>query len=252
MPDISVHFLSGGTMPFSLDRSRRRTLSCAAVLLFLGCGGASDSTAPPDQRQTSALRLLSVLSSAPALATTSVSFYAVRGKNTNVDLWYHARPGQRDSSKFAEFRLAGSSLDRRPDGSVIANGDSVRITMTITDPVHLVIDFQPSGLRFTAKDPARLKLFFGECGDDLDQNGQVDGNDDAVRQQLSIWKQETPLDPWIKLSSLVVKDDKEVEAELGGFTTRLDSLIQGSSGVSCFQMLSCCRTASSLPSTWPF
>jgi hypothetical protein len=188
-----------------------------ALLLVAGCGSSSDSTAP-EQRPTNTLRLLSVAPDAPALATTSVSFYALRGKNAGIDLWYHARPGRRDSTKFLEFRMGGATLDRRPDGTVIADGDSIRITVTVSNATNLVVDFQPSGLRFSTKDPARLKMFFAECGDDLDRNGRVDGNDDAIQQQLGIWRQETPSDPWIRLSSVVVKGTKEIDADLGGFT----------------------------------
>jgi hypothetical protein len=195
----------------------RGALLCAASLLLASCSASSDSTAP-DQRAPSDLRLLQVAAGAPPLATTSVSFYAVRGRNTDVDLWYRARAGQRDSSKFLEFRLAGSSLDRRPDGSVIAEGDSVRITLTVTDPTRLVIDFQPSGLKFTAKDPARLRMRFAECGDDLNRDGKVDGDDDSVTQRLSIWRREASDQPWFKVSSAVVKSSREVDADLGGFT----------------------------------
>jgi hypothetical protein len=73
-------------------------------------------------------------------------------------------------------------------------------------------------LKFSSKDPPRLKMFFGECGDDLDRDGQVTSNDDAIEQQLSLWRQETATSPWIKLSSLVVKENSEIDALLGGFT----------------------------------
>jgi hypothetical protein len=194
----------------------RHALNCAVVLLLAACS-ASDSTAP-EERSSSDLQLLTVAANAPALAVTSTSFYAVRGKGAGVDLWYRARAGQHDSTKFMEFRLNGNSLDKRPDGSTIANGDSVRITVTVVDPVHLIVEFQPSGLRFAANDPARLKMFFSEVGDDLDHNGRVDGDDDNVSQKLSIWRQEAIGQPWVKVASAVVKSSKEVDADLSGFT----------------------------------
>jgi len=192
-------------------------LAPIAVAILSSCGAGSDSTAP-EQRQSTDLRLLTVASTAPALATTVVSFYAVKGKNAGVDLYYHALPGQNDSTKFLEFRLGGASLDRRPDGSAIATGDSVLITVTVVNPTNLIVDFQPSVLTFSAKDPARLKMFFGECGDDLNRDGQVTSADVTIEQQLSIWRQESPLAPWLKVSSAVVKENKEIDADLGGFT----------------------------------
>lgn len=193
-----------------------RVLASGLTLAVVACSGA-DSLAP-EQRAESQLKLLTVAPDAPALATTSVSFYAVKSKNVELDLWYRPRAGQRDSTKFLEFRLGGASLDRRPDGSIIANGDSVRITLTVTDPTHLIIQFQPSGLTFSSKDPARLRMFFGASGDDLDHDGKVDAEDGAIQQRLSIWRQEASGLPWFKLSSAVVSESKRVDADLAGFT----------------------------------
>lgn len=196
---------------------RRRVLALGVSLSLLACSSASDSLAP-EVRPESLLKLLTVNANAPALANGSVSFYAVKGTNASADIWYRPRAGQRDSTKFLEFRLGGATLDRRPDGSVIANGDSVRITVTVTDPAHLIVQFQPSGLTFSSKDPARLRMFFAEVGDDLDHDGHVDANDDEVEQKLSLWKQESLGLPWFKLASVLVKDSKRVDADLSGFT----------------------------------
>jgi hypothetical protein len=204
---------TGGTMSFNI---RRAALSCAAACLLFGCSGA-DSTAP-DQRPVDGLRLLTVAADAPALAVTVTSFYAVRGRNAGADLWYRPKAGSKDSTKFLEFRLDNASLDRRPDGTTFAQGDSVLITLTVRDATHLIVDFQPSGLQFTAKNPGRLKMFFGEVGDDLDGNGKVDGNDDSIENMLSIWRQESLTAPWIKVASVLVKNNKEIDADLAGFT----------------------------------
>jgi len=195
----------------------RRRLAALTVLTLAACSSASDSLAP-DERTGDQLRLLTVTNDAPPLATSSATFYAVKGKNADLDLWYRPRAGQRDSTKFLEFRIGGNSLDRRPDGSAIADGDSVRITVTVKDPAHLVVEFQPSGLKFSSKDPARLRMFFTEVSDDIDHNGRVDSDDDNVKQQLSIWRQEQPSLPWFKVASAVVKDAKRVDADLAGFT----------------------------------
>jgi hypothetical protein len=46
----------------------------------------------------------------------------------------------------------------------------------------------------------------------------VDAADDAITQQLSIWRQEGPFQPWFKVSSVVNGTAKEVNAQLDGFT----------------------------------
>jgi hypothetical protein len=195
----------------------RRCLAAGALFTLAGCSSASDSLAP-EERTEGQLQLLTATNDAPPLATSSMSFYAVKGKNADADIWYRPRAGQRDSTKFLEFRIGGNTLDRRPDGSAIADGDSVRITVTVKDPAHFVLEFQPSGLTFSSKDPARLRMFFGEVGNDVDHNGRVDSDDDDVEQKLSIWRQEQPGLPWFKIASAVVKDAKRVDADLAGFT----------------------------------
>ena len=194
----------------------RRSLAAGIALALGACSSATDSLAP-EERAESQLNLLTAIN-APPVATPTVSFYAVKGKNADVDIWYRPRVGQRDSTKFMEFRLGGSTLDRRPDGTPIADGDSVRITVTVVDPVHFVLAFQPSGLTFTSNNPARLRMFFAEAGEDLDHNGRVDSDDDSVKQKLSIWRQEQPGLPWFKVASAVVRDQKRVDADLAGFT----------------------------------
>ena len=206
--------LTGGTMSFN---TRRSALACLAACFLYGCSDVAP-TAPPEERPVNGLRLLTVTADAPPLATTVARFYAVRGRNAGVDLWYRAKPGSRDSTKFLEFRLENTSLDLRPDGTAFAVGDSVLITLTVTDPRHLIVEFQPSGLRFSTKNPGRLKMFFAQCGDDLDGNGRVDGDDDAIENQLSIWRQESVLAPWMKVASVEVKSNKEVDANIAGFT----------------------------------
>jgi hypothetical protein len=152
------------------------------------------------------------------LAVTQASFYAVKGRNAGVDLYFHAAPGQTDSAKFLEFRMGGASLDRRPDGSIIAPGDSLLITVTVTDAAHLVVDFQPSGLIFSPADLPKLRMFFGACGEDLNYDGRVDTTDATIQDQLSVWRQERPGDPWHKVGSVQIKNLKELDAELSGFT----------------------------------
>ena len=209
-----THPFPDGTMPFS---SLRRAVCCAGLLALAGCNATSDSTAP-EQRATSDLRLLTLSLDAPPLVTTTKSFYAVRGRDAAIDLWYRPRLGQRDSTKFLEFRIGGASLDRRPDGSAIAPGDSVLITLTITDPTHFIVEFQPSGLTFSASAQPTLKISFAACGDDLNYDGVVDATDAAMQSSLSVWRQEAPFQPWYKVPTTVASSVKEVNAQLGGFS----------------------------------
>lgn len=199
-------------------RSLSRCVIAGAVLASLSCGDATAPALSPSLRNPLDARFLTAAPDAPPLSNTHASFYAVKGRNAGVDMWYQARPGTSDSTKFLEFRLGGASLDRRPDGTTIAEGDSVLITVDVIDPGHFIIAFQPSGLTFSAIDAPRLKMFFGASGPDLNRDGRVDSEDDALEQQLSVWRQEVANEPWIKVASAVVKEMKVVEAQLAGFT----------------------------------
>lgn len=197
--------------------SPARCTVAAVLLALLACNDATS----PDQTDTRAandLRLLSAPYGTPALATSQVSFFAVKGKTAAADIWYHARAGEADSTKFLEFRMGAGSLDRLPDGTSIAAGDSVLITLTVTDPTHFIVEFQPSGLRFAATDQPTLKISFAACGADLNYDGVVDAKDATMEQNLSVWRQETPFQPWTRVSSTLATDVKVVNAPLGGFT----------------------------------
>lgn len=206
------------TKVYRMLRHRLFTLLLAAVAVpLLSC---TDSTSPDtsDTRDPNDLRLLSVPYGTPPLAKTQVSFYAVQGKAGGVDIWYHARPGRTDSTTFLQFRVGPASLAARPDGTAIAAGDSVLITVTVTDQSHFLVDFQPSGLKFSSSDQPTLKISFAACGEDLNYDGVVDSQDAAIQASLSVWRQEAPFQPWHKVSSTMVPTVKEVDAPLGGFT----------------------------------
>jgi hypothetical protein len=162
-------------------------------------GSESDSTDP---------HFLTADSSAPTIANPVIAFWAKKGRDTTVTMLYHARPGHNDSTKFMRFRVRSNSLVSRPDGTLIAKGDSILITVTLIDPVALKLDFQPSGLQFSSHDPAELKMSFAETVP----------IDSLNLQALKIWRRESALDPWLPLSSVIVVELNEVQASIGGFT----------------------------------
>ncbi|HEX6600310.1 MAG TPA: hypothetical protein VF034_13380 [Gemmatimonadaceae bacterium] len=199
---------------------RHRIASLCLAVVAASALSCTDSTSPDptDTRDPTDLRLLTAPYGTPSLAKTQVSFYAVQGKAGGVDIWYHAKPGAADSLKFLEFRVGAASLATRPDGTAIAAGDSVLITLTVTDQTHFIIDFQPSGLKFSANDQPTLKISFAACGEDLNYDGVVDSYDQTIMTNLSFWRQESPFQPWSKVSSIVEQNIKQVSAQLGGFT----------------------------------
>jgi len=158
-------------------------------------------------------------SGAPDVANPVVSFWAKSGEDRTGTMYYHSTTSGRDSTPLFSLRVRPRSLWRRPDGSLIAQGDSVLITLTLVDPEHLIVDCEPSGLQFSSHDPARLKFSYAEADDDVNGDGVVNSTDQALTRVLSIWRRETPDSPWLLVpSSRNSEGSFDVEADIGGFT----------------------------------
>jgi hypothetical protein len=179
---------------------------------------AACSSDPTGTKATADLTVLRVAGSAPSLANAADSFWAVKGEDREITIWFHAAPGASDSSALLHLRVSNQSLFRRPDGTLIADGDSVLIHVTVPDPTKLVVAFEPAGLLFSTTDPARLEFEFVEADSDLNDDGSVDGTDDALRSQLHLWRQEQPADPWAQLSTVLDLTEESARAEIFGFT----------------------------------
>lgn len=188
-------------------------LSVRAVLVALlavaACGG--DSTGPgTDIKSTSDLHFLRLSASAPQLQSTVVSFYAKKGEDREIRVRFT------NGEDYLRFRVFANSLSLRLDGTPFAAGDSVLITITITDPTKLAADFQPAGLKFAT--PARLQFEFGEADKDLNGDGAVNTIDAALIPQISTWRQETPGGTWLKVNSTLEIEINEVQADISGFS----------------------------------
>jgi len=209
------------------DRSPPRLVPLAAVaIVALACGDGRAATGPsqqgggqPGDTSTSAsLVFVRPEAAAPAIVP-SAQFYAVKGQDRRVRLYYQpSDPAAADTVEFMTFRVDKETLDRRPDGSAIATGDSVLITVTLRDAANLVVDFAPSGLRFSAARPARLHFNLALTDDDRNRDGTVNGSDDTVSQQLLIWRQEAPDQPWVAQPSVLNLAEQQIETDVLGFT----------------------------------
>lgn len=191
----------------------------ASLCALAACSDGVSAAANNEQRTQEDLTFVQLGQNAPALVATTTSFWARVGVNKEIRLYYKPRPGRNDSTEYLRFRVRQKSLSKRPDGSSFASSDSILITLRVTDPSKLIVDFSPSGLQFDPKEPAELKLSLKEKGGDLNDDGSVDAADTTLLPRLSIWRQEAAGLPWFKLvSSLTVTND-ELEAKLTGFTS---------------------------------
>jgi hypothetical protein len=186
--------------------SRRRSL---VLMLLAGAlvAGCSDSTAP--SRPQTDLNILQLLPTAPALLQNSVSFEACQGQGTEGRLFFQNNSGE-EGEEFARLTLDGNSLLAKPDGTPFGSGECVTVTMSLADPLSrdLLIQLEPSGLRFDPAHPAQLRLDYGEA----------EGVDSDIENRIAIWRQEKAGDPFVQIGSAVLKDQRKVEANLTGFS----------------------------------
>jgi hypothetical protein len=202
-------------------KARRYFNRCFAASLFLATFAcASDVVSPPFRIGTSSNGLslssttdgtgptfIHASSDSPTIANPVVSFWAKKGDDSEARMYYHALPGSRDSTLFVDFRVEGASLAFYPDGTPFAKGDSVLITISLVDPDRLIIDCQPSGLRFSSAKPARLKMSY--------QHTDADTTTAAL---LTIWRRESLTAPWIAQASRVEFGIHEVKTDVNGFS----------------------------------
>ena len=204
---------------------RRMSRFRLALALAVGAAACSDSAGPggpgtPALPGTirSLAQLFLVHRAAGALAVDlSTTFYAVRGQGREGVLYYRSPTGQ-PMEEFARLKLSDKTLLANPDGSPVAQGDSVLITMRVVDPALLLVEFSPSGLRFDPSEPAELEIRYAEADDDFNEDGLHDGRDAQIEAELGIWRQETPLDPFVRLNSTLVTMSKSARSNITGFT----------------------------------
>jgi hypothetical protein len=132
----------------------------------------------------------------PSLERYQVSFWAVKGRAHTLRIDY-VSPDQ--TTPFLQLAVPAGALESRPDGSPIAEGDSVLITVTV-DSSLVRVRFEPTGLVFNATSPLALDIYYGGASQDLDGDGDVDDVDRAIREQrLGVWWQELEGTPWLLL-----------------------------------------------------
>jgi hypothetical protein len=212
---------SRSTSPTARRQGGRLFVTLAALVAATGAAAAcgSDGTGPDNVKSADELTFLRFAANAPDLAQTTVTFWAVKGEDRRGRLYYETPVGAADTAEFMTFRVRDESLLRYPNGALIAEGDSVLITITLLDPVTLAVNMQPAGLRFSPDEPAELKFEYDESDDDLDRDGDVDGEDSSAETRIAIWRQELPGQPWVRLSSRVEISLDDVEAEITSFTS---------------------------------
>lgn len=203
-------------MPTSLALRARRALLAALALPFAACG---DDPVPPKVVETGDLAVILQDDAAPPLDAVVKSFYAKRGEDREVRLYYALRPGQTEQEEFLRLRVRDGSLLALPGGAPIAVGDSVLITVRVPDPSKFLVELEPAGLRFALAEPAELKWKLGESDDSYDSDDDgIHVDDLPALADFGVWRQETSGAPWARLVSRIEVELDEIEVGLIGFS----------------------------------
>lgn len=182
----------------------------ALLLLATACGDPTGSGRGVPEANLVFLRFAD---GAPAPLDTTLTFWATRGENTEV------RIRMEDGEDLLRFRLRPDALRRYPDGRTFRMGDSVQISLRLSDDDRFLFRFEPSGLEFSPDEPAELEISYLQANPDLDGDGTAgDPDDDRIAESFAIWRQERAGDPWERIATARLRDLQEVRAELTGFT----------------------------------
>ena len=147
-----------------------------------------------------------------SLATYEAAFWAVQGEEREIRIYYLDAEGG-TSHQFFEFEA--KQVAELPDGSSLASGDSVLITVTV-DPDEFVVQMGPAGLQF---DNAEMEFHYGGANGDFNGDGVIDETDAYIQQHfLGIWYQAAPGDPWTELTDRHYPERKEIEADIWHFS----------------------------------
>lgn len=199
-----------------LPMRRARFLPFMLVAAVAAC---SDTGGPDNGgvRPPEALRIIRLPATAPPIWNPVDSFYAKRGEDRELRIYFQDDVGG-SGEEYLRFRVDAGSLLRRPDGTLFQVGDSVLITVRVVDPAQIYFEFEPNGLTFSPSDPAELRIEYAETGGDLDDDGDTDPDDDAIEQEIDLWRQEGPGQDFLKIGAVKIEELDELEAEVLGFT----------------------------------
>jgi len=199
-------------------------LPAAVALVAVACSDSSISSGggtPPAE-----LSYLRLAPTAPPLCADSTGAWFAKdpnGQDQEIALQFPESGNLADcpagsKEDFLRLKLNKLSLLRRPDGTLISNGDSIFISVKWVGNDSILFELRPSGLQFDPAVPAVLKIEYGEAGPDLNRDGSIDGADDVVEDKLDIWRQERLGDPFFQVGTGKIEETNEIEAKLNGFS----------------------------------
>jgi len=195
-----------------------------AMLMALAASGCGNDPAGPGDgndnvRPPNGLVILVPAAGSPALETLDTTFVATKGVRSEVRIRYEPVPPDDSGERFLELRIEDESLLSYPvghprAGAPFLDGDTVTIRVTV-DPATLSVTLTPSGLQFDPLVPAELELRYVNADPDFDGDGD---DDPELEDEIDLWRQENPGDPWERVGVLKDSTLDRVRANLTQFS----------------------------------
>lgn len=192
-------------------------IRAVSAALLIGAGGSCSDASGPDDDLPPGLNVVRLRDDAPPLERSVVSFYARRGEARSGSVYFTNAQGVR-TREYIRLEIPAAALVTRPDGTPIAAGDSLRITITVTDPKRIRFRLEPEGLTFAGAAPARLVTSYAEANFDFNADGRVDAADLLIETQLANFRQARSGDPFLRLLSVIDLQLDGISSDLPGFS----------------------------------
>ncbi len=201
----------------------RTRIGCVLLGAAIATAGCSSSTGEGGGGPPAGPTPLLLATTAPPLCADSTGAWFKKdpaGQDSTIALVFPESGAtcQGSTQDFIRLKIKPTSLLRYPDGNLIANGDSVFISLKWLGLSSILFELKPSGLQFDPAERAELKIEYDEAGDDLNHDDNVDEQDDDIEHRLDIWRQEAPDSPFVRVGTGKIEDSKEIEAKLTGFS----------------------------------
>ncbi len=196
-------------------RAARLMVFAAATWLVSACG--SSDPGDGDIKDPGELSIIRLAATSPPLVSPVDSAYCKKGVDCELHIYFQDAEGGQ-GEEYLRLRVDAPTLLERPDGTPIAVGDSVLVKVSVVSVDSILFDLQPTGLKFNPDVPAELRIHYDHADDDLDEDGDVDTDDDLVEQELDIWRQEAPGEPFVRVGTAKSEELEEIEADLTGFS----------------------------------
>lgn len=196
-----------------------RTHLLLAAMLIAGAAACSDSTGGGNiTKPPAGLNYARLAVTAPQPCADSVGAMFVKsasGGDQELALTFPKSGVPADCTNggetedFIRLKVDGRALAQLPNGTPIAVGDSVFISIIWAHGDSVLFELQPTGLVFSSSRRPELKISFGETDE---------ASDSVIVNQLSIWRQALPGDDFQQLTTVKLDAEQELEVKLSGFS----------------------------------